>query len=170
MSNLDISNIKVLIVDDNAFMRRILMHILQGLHVRKIVQAADGADAFDKLQNFEPDIILVDWEMTSVDGLEFIKMIRNDDRKQDRFIPIILVTAHSQEYRVMQARDAGINEMLIKPVSAELLYKRIQAVVERPRPFVDAPDFFGPDRRRRQVKFLGIDRRHAEMEIIFADT
>ena len=169
MSALDISNIKILLIEDNSFMRRILVHVLQGLHVKEIIEATDGADAFEKLKNYEPDVILVDWEMEPLDGLEFIKLIRKGDSEQDKFIPIIMVTGHSEIYRVTQARDAGINEMLIKPVSAKMLYNRIRAIIERPRPFVDAEHFFGPDRRRRQLEFSSTDRRQQDIEISFED-
>jgi len=168
VSNLDISAFKVLVIEDNSFVRQILTQVLRGLHIMDIVEATDGADALEKLKMYEPDLILVDWEMQPLNGIEFIKIIRAGEDFDDRYIPIIMVTGHSEQHRIIQARDAGITEMLVKPVSAEKLYRRIKSVIERPRTFVEAESYFGPDRRRR-VQHVADERRHEEIEISLED-
>ena len=160
MAKLDISNVKFLIVEDNPFMRIILKQLLRALGVLEMAEAADGALAFSSMKTFEPDIILVDWEMQPLDGLDFVKLVRTGDDSPNQYVPIIMVTGHSEQNKVTQARDAGINEMLIKPLSARTLFSRIRAVIERPRPFVETRSYFGPDRRRKQDEnFSGQDRR-----------
>ena len=144
MAKLDISNVKFLIVEDNPFMRIILKQLLRALGVLEMAEAADGALAFSSMKTFEPDIILVDWEMQPLDGLDFVKLVRTGDDSPNQYVPIIMVTGHSEQNKVTQARDAGINEMLIKPLSARTLFSRIRAVIERPRPYVETRSYFWP--------------------------
>jgi len=154
-----------MIVEDNPFMRIILKQLLRALGVIEMAEATDGAQAFSVMKTFEPDIILIDWEMQPLDGLDFVKLVRTGDDSPNQYVPMIMVTGHSEQNKVTQARDAGINEMLIKPLSARTLFSRIRAVIERPRPFVETKSYFGPDRRRKQEDFYtGPDRRKAEGE------
>src|SRR3546814_1685570 len=76
------------------------------------------------------------------------------------FVPIIMVTAQSEEWKVMKARDAGVTEFLVKPFSAKTMARRITVVVENPRQFVRTDEFFGPDRRRHVISnYTGQERR-----------
>lgn len=162
MSGLDISQIRFLIVEDNPFMRRMVRQLLRSFHVRAMDDAPDGAAAFQKFAIFKPDIILVDWEMQPLDGLDFVKLVRTGEDSPDRFVPIIMVTGHSESHRITLARDAGVNEFLVKPLSALSLYTRIRLIIEKPRPYVETDSFFGPDRRRRvDPNFSEEDRRKA---------
>jgi DNA-binding response OmpR family regulator len=86
--------------------------------------------------------------MKPMDGISFTRKIRNDPRSPNSYVPVILMTGFSEKRRVLQARDAGVTEFLVKPFNARDLYKRIAQVIERPRQFVRSDDFFGPDRRR----------------------
>ena len=95
-----------------------------------------------------------------MDGLEFVRLLRTATNSPNPFVPVIMLTAHTETKRVMEARDAGITEFLAKPISAQQLGSRIRAVIEHPRPFVRAESYIGPDRRRRQdPDFEGPDRR-----------
>lgn len=144
----DISRLKVLIAEDNKYMQILLREILRSFGVRDTQAASDGAEALKTLQVYPADIILADWRMTPLDGLELTRMIREDTNPLTRFVPIILITGHTEYHRVQEAVDAGITEFLAKPVSASLLYSRIRNIIERPRPFVKSRRFVGPDRRR----------------------
>ena len=160
MADLDISAVKFLIVEDNPFMRIILKQLLRALGVLEMAEAIDGAQAFSVMKTFEPDIILVDWEMQPLDGLDFVKLVRTGDDSPNEYVPMIMVTGHSEQNKVTQARDAGINEILIKPLSVRTLFARIRAVIERPRAYIETKVYFGPDRRRKQnANFPGEDRR-----------
>lgn len=164
MATLDISNVKFLIVEDNPFMRIILKQLLRALGVLEMAEAADGALAFSQMKTFEPNIILVDWEMQPLDGLDFVKLVRTGDDSPNQYVPIIMVTGHSEQNKVTQARDAGINEMLIKPLSARALFARIRAVIERPRPYIETRMYFGPDRRRKQDDLYADQERRKDPE------
>lgn len=154
-----LDNISFLIVDDNAFMRTIVKRILGTMGVREIREAEDGAEALKILNVFAPDIIITDWVMEPIDGLVLTHMIRNDKKSENPFVPIIMLTAHSEMARITQARDTGVNEYIVKPVSVKALFSRIQSVIEKPRDYVKVGTYFGPDRRRKDVDADITERR-----------
>jgi len=112
------------------------------------------------------DILLTDWMMPDGPGIDLIRWVRNHKKDQIRFTPIILVSAFASEEIIVGARNAGTNEALVKPISGQLLASRILAVINKPRSFIKAPDFFGPDRRRKDRPFKGEDRRKIAAEEI----
>lgn len=155
-------DVKFLIVDDNAFMRTIIRRVLSALHAEQVREASDGEDALKIMRTFVPDIIILDWEMKPMDGLEFTRKVRLSRESPNVFTPIIMVSGHSEPGRIVTARDTGVNEFVVKPISAKSLFDRIQAVIERPRPFVRLKSYFGPDRRRKTVEHEGEERRVAK--------
>ena len=159
MAGLNISKVKFLVVEDNPFMKDLLRQILRTLGVTQIVEASNGAEGYELFTQMSPDIVLLDWQMEPIDGLELTKMIRAKE-SPNRYVPIIMITAFSEIARVTLARDVGVNEILVKPIAATSLFTRIRAVIERPRLFVEADTYFGPDRRRRaDPNYKGEDRR-----------
>ena len=166
MSKSYLENVNFLVVEDNPFMRSIIKSVLRVLGAHSIKEATDGASALQMMNLAAPDIILVDWEMQPVDGLEFVKMVRRADDSPNPFAAIIMLSGHSEHTRVMAARDAGVNEFLVKPISAESLFKRIQQVIESPRPFVRSKTYFGPDRRRHAIPHPGKERRKGPPETV----
>ena len=160
MTDLNLENIKFLIVDDNKHMRTIVRSVLYALKVRHIKEAVDGADAFLVMKAFIPDIIICDWKMEPLDGLDFVRLVRHGNDSPDPYLPVVFLTGHTEMARVTEARDAGIDEFVAKPVSAHRLYRRIDAIVMHRRPFVRTHSFFGPDRRRRGPgSYRGPERR-----------
>ncbi|MBB4266695.1 response regulator [Roseospira visakhapatnamensis] len=147
--SLDLSQFCILVVDDNPHMRRIVKEILRALGVGTIKDATDGADALKIMRVITPDVIIADLDMSPLDGLEFTRMVRTGKDSTNRYVPIIMLTAHSESFRVVQARDAGVTEFLAKPISVKRLSLRLEAVIKRPRVYVRTRTFFGPDRRRR---------------------
>ena len=141
-------NISVLVVEDNEPMLEITKSLLATFGIGHIYGEKNGKDGFEAFKMINPDIVIADWMMKPMDGISLTRLIRNDPSSPNKFIPIILMTGFSEKRRVIQARDAGVTEFLVKPFNARELYKRIVQVIERPRQFVRAPDFFGPDRRR----------------------
>lgn len=154
-----LSQVKFLVIDDNAFARTLIRRILNQFGAAEIHEAADGATAMEEVKAFKPDIIIVDWMMKPIDGMHFVDWLRKGEDSPAPFTPVIMVSAFSHMDNVLQARDAGINEFLAKPISAKSLLSRIQAVIEKPRQFVRAEEYFGPDRRRRDMPHRGEDRR-----------
>jgi len=160
MIHIDFNKLRFLIIDDNAHMRRILKTLLHGFGARDVVEAEDGAGGLEAFSQHNPDIIFIDWSMPIFDGLELIQMIRQPGGNANPFVPIIMLTGHTERTRVTAARDAGITEFMAKPVSAKGLYQRVFSVVAQPRPFIKTATYFGPDRRRTvNAKYTGPERR-----------
>lgn len=163
MYRIDFSRLRFLVVDDNAHMRRIVRTILHGLGTREVHEADDGAMGLDAFTQHLPDILITDWEMPIFDGLELSQMIRQPGANPNPYVPIIMLTAHSQKKRVIAARDAGMTEFLTKPISTNALYQRVFSIVANPRPFVRTKSYFGPDRRRTANRnYVGPERRKAQ--------
>jgi len=150
-----------LVVDDSPFMRQMLREILHHFGVRSIREASDGAEALQVMLAWSPDIVLMDWEMAPFNGIDFTRSVRASTRKVECFTPIIMISGHSEYWRIQQARNAGVNEYLVKPVSPKALFSRIRAVIERPRPYVRLDSYFGPDRRRQDIN-QAKDRRASQ--------
>jgi two-component system, chemotaxis family, chemotaxis protein CheY len=162
MVRIDFNRLRFLVVDDNAHMRRILRTLLHGFGAREVYEAEDGASGLESFTHFMPDVVIADWVMPIFDGLELAQMIRQPGANANPYVPIIMLTGHSDRKRVVIARDAGITEFLAKPISAKSLYGRIVNVVVKPRPFVKTKTYFGPDRRRNvNPHYGGLERRKA---------
>ncbi len=144
-----LQRISILIIDDDAIMRRILTDALTRLGFTRIFQAKNGQEGIDILWQEDIDIVLCDWVMRPMDGIEFTQYIRTNAHSPDRFVPIILTTGRAELKDVERARDVGVTEYLAKPFDVRTLCDRIISVVERPRSFVVSKHFKGPDRRRR---------------------
>ena len=152
--------ITILIVDDNQHMRGILKELLRAAGVSDIKEASDPLEAFEYMKSSLVDLLLVDLSMPLMDGVEFTRMVRTNENSPNHFLPIIMITGHSERSRVNAARDAGVNEFLVKPVTAKGLMERLSLIVNRPRNFVKSKQYFGPDRRRRaDPNFSGEERR-----------
>src|SRR5690348_16539583 len=141
-------------------MRVLLTEILRAIGVTHIFEAADGAAALQMMKNQEIDIIMTDLSMQPLDGIDFTRLVRRSKDSPNPMCPIIMITGHSTRARVNEARDAGVNEFIAKPLAAKAVIERITLVVEHPRPYVRTNDYFGPDRRRRaDPNFNGPHRR-----------
>ena len=161
MKEFNLTHLSALVVEKHHPMRAMLREILRELGITKIYDAADPKTGFEKFNNESPDLVLIDWA-PNFDGLGLLNKIRTDPESLNPFVPVIMVTAHSEADRVIEARDAGMTEYLTKPVSAKRLYQRISSIVDSERPFVRISEFFGPDRRRKKTAPKGEDRRGAE--------
>jgi CheY-like chemotaxis protein len=154
--------LKALIVEDNMHMRALLRALLNSIGITEIAEAVNGQAAVELLHTHSPDLVLTDLAMAPMDGLEFTRHIRNHEDSPNPFVPIIMVSGHTEKHRVEAARDAGVTEFLAKPVNAHNLFSRIAEIVERPRAFVRCDTYFGPDRLRRQLENYAGPRRRAE--------
>ncbi|MBI1187103.1 MAG: response regulator [Alphaproteobacteria bacterium] len=157
----ELSRLTVLVVDPNAFMRRILSGLLEGVGVGHVVPTATVADACDKLgPESNADMILSELDLDDYDGVDFIKMVRQHRDERTRLLPIMICSADTRMQRIIEARDAGATEFLAKPVSGETVYRRLVQLIEHPRSFVQVNDeYFGPDRRRKIKEFMGDEQR-----------
>jgi CheY-like chemotaxis protein len=143
-----LESLKALVVEDNTHMRALLRALLNALGIKDILEAANGQAALNLLRERKIDLVLTDLTMAPMDGLELTRHLRKDENSPNPFIPIIMITGHTEKYRVEAARDAGVTEFLAKPITAHNLFGRITEILEKPRAFVRCDNYFGPDRRR----------------------
>ncbi len=156
--------ISVLVVEDNQPMLDITKSLLVTFGVGHVIGAENGEVGFKRFCEYNSDIVIADWMMKPMDGISFTRQVRNDPKSPNQFVPVILMTGFTEKRRVLQARNSGVTEFLVKPFNARDLYRRLVQVIERPRQFVRAPDFFGPDRRRKKDKpYAGPYRRESDM-------
>jgi len=159
----DFSSMSVLIVEDSQPMRALLHSLLSAFGVNRVYTATDGKNGLDMVIAKDPDLIITDWMMEPVNGIDFTRSLRTTKGVPNPFVPVIMMTGFSSKFRVEEARDIGVTEFLVKPFTAYELYRRISQVIEKPRKFVKAEQFFGPDRRRRMSQeYEGPRRRDGE--------
>lgn len=161
MSSGVLSNLTVLVVDDEEPIRELICGILDSFGIRKIRQATDGLVAFKDMQSHAPDAIITDLEMKPIDGLAFTRAVRTDPDCPVPDVPILMVTGHCEKHHVEEARDAGVTEFIAMPVTANTIAERLTSAIEKPRSFVRARNFVGPERRRRQLPLVSTASRRA---------
>ncbi len=150
-AHIDFSKLTALVVDDSKLMRSLVEAILESYGFKSVILAGGVLQAVKRLHEQPIDLAIVDWFMEPLDGLEFVRRVRTGSDGPNPYLPIIMLTGHSEIHRVCQARDAGVNDFIVKPVSGESIYRRIVSLVEDTRSFIKAPSFLGPDRRRTDL-------------------
>ncbi len=119
-------NMKILIVDDFSTMRRIIRNILKQLEFINVEEAEDGSVAFEKLKDADYDLLITDWNMPNMTGLDLLKEIRANEKLKD--LKVLLVTAEAEKENIIQAAQAGANEYVVKPFTADVLGKKINKI------------------------------------------
>ena len=151
-----------MIVDDHDHMCVIVREVLYAFGARKITSASSVDAALDKYPKAQPDVMIIDFRMKPINGIQFAKFLRSDPDSPNKYIPIIMMTADATKQVVRQAMAAGINELLVKPLRPIDIWKRIEAVVMNPQPFIRTAEYFGPDRRKFDVPIEGDEERRTE--------
>ena len=146
-----IEALKVLVVDDDHYMRKVVRTMLNAIGVKTVFEAPDGASGLEALRVNNPDIVFVEWEMPMIDGAQFVRMVRSPGEFPVPDIPIIMLSGHGDRWRVVEAARIGAHEYLLKPVSTKALQDRIVAIIGRPRPTVTLEGYYGPLPRRLVV-------------------
>ena len=121
-------NMKVLIVDDFATMRRILRNVLKQIGFKNMIEADDGKTALKELKKGNFDLILCDWNMPGMSGLELLNIVRSDDELKN--IPFVMVTAEAQKDNIVEAVKAGVSNYVVKPFTAEKINEILQKVFD----------------------------------------
>lgn len=152
MSNAKLSALSVLLVDDIRAMRTILRTTLREFGIQQIVEATDGKAAIEILRKQSVDIIISDICMEPMDGIEFTRHLRRTDNGLNPYVPVLMVSGHSEVSRVKEALAAGVTAFLRKPVTPAALLKKLLEIVEAPAPLVQTKVYCGPDRRRSSIK------------------
>ncbi len=169
MAVYDFERLSVLLVEDNNYVRNVFHELLRHFGFGRIMVASNGAQAVEMLKVpaggqvipgvTDVDVVISDLVMAPVDGLLFLKWIRESKDSPNRFTPFIMLSGAADSGNVHKARDGGTTEFLAKPFSAEAVYRHLLEIVDYPRPFIACRTYFGPDRRRRDVGAPGDERR-----------
>jgi CheY-like chemotaxis protein len=140
--------IKVLIVDDEHYTRKVIRTLLTAIGCVKIHEAEDGPSGLEMIRAIGPDVVLLDWQMPGMDGAEFVRMVRQPNNFPYPNVPIIMLTGHGERSRVLEAVRLGVHEFLLKPVSSGALLARLLSVLTKPRAIIKRGDYYGPERRK----------------------
>jgi len=163
---LKFDKLSMLVVEDTYPMQKLLVSVLESLGIKNVYACNNGQDAFKSFCLHSHDIVLTDWQMEPMDGIELTRQIRMNPLSPNRMAPVILITGYSAWQRVEEARDAGVTEFLVKPFTAHDLARRVAHVINAPRDYIATQDFFGPDRRRHRGKddgYSGPSRRASDV-------
>ena len=135
MSPIDFNLLRFLVIDDSALTRRVVRTLLCGFGALEVYEADDGATGLEAVIHFMPDIVITDWVMPNLDGLELTRVIRQSGLNADPYVPIIMLSGYSEPARIAKALDAGVTQFLTKPISVHALYDAILTVVANPVAF-----------------------------------
>ena len=157
--NYNFTNLDILFVDDNKNMHLLIKSLLLAMGIVKSRGCFSAGEMFKMMQVRTPDVVITDLTMAPLNGLELIKRIRRAENNVDPYVPILVLSGHTDIATVIEARDAGATEFLAKPISVGNLYDRLVWMIEHPRPFIKAAGYVGPDRRRAMRGYEGLERR-----------
>lgn len=142
-----IQGLNILIVDGNSYMRKVTRMMLMNLGAKSVIEAADGIAALETIRTFDPDVMLLDWDMPVLNGMEVMRIVRSPGVFPNPNLPIIMLTNRGQRSSVVEAMQAGAHEFLVKPTSTKALRDRLTSIVANPRPMVQIGDAYLPEPR-----------------------
>ena len=119
-------NMDILVVDDASTMRRIVRGLLRELSLKNIREAENGSDALEELRRKKADLVISDWNMPQMTGIELLRAIRSDNGLKD--VPVLMVTAEAKKENIMEAVQAGVSNYIVKPFSAETLQEKLNKI------------------------------------------
>jgi len=154
-----LGSVVVLVVDGNAFTRRLTKQMLMNLGIKTIHEAADGVSAIDAIQNVNPDVMILDWDAPILNGREVMRIVRVPGVFPKASLPVIMLTDQGLRSRATLSMQLGAHEMLVKPLSPKILEERLLGIILKPRPMVRAGKFYIP-----------MPRRHVDMEELISAT
>lgn len=138
----------ILIADRDKLMVDVLKHALTRMGLTTISTVRSGREAISMMMQKPVDILITEWEMSPMDGLTLIKTLRQSENAALAMLPVIMLTGRAEMRDVLEARDKGTTEFLVKPFTAKTLYDRLEHVIDFPRDFIVSDVYIGPDRRR----------------------
>ncbi len=157
--DVDLSRICALIIDDSRYARSFIKTALQSFGIRSVAEACDGPAGLEILGSHPIHLVIVDHDMSPMNGIDFTRYLRSGDLVPCVDVAVIMVSGESAKDVVVAARNAGVNEFLVKPMSTESLYRRVRSVLLNPKAFVRTPTFVGPDRRTLSRPPAGVPER-----------
>lgn len=165
-----LSGLQALIVDDHRQMRMLVRSLLRAAGIAQVAEAQSAGEALQLLGQNQFDLMIVDWQMSPLDGITLTQNIRREAQAAISEIPIVMLTAHTERSRVAAARDAGVHGLVRKPISTRLLLERVSAALTDQRKFVRVSRYCGPDRRHGGTSdYIGPFRRAGDPSDLMLD-
>lgn len=161
---MNFSKVRALIVDSDQFAVEILSQIMEGFGLPPVVSEDAGEAAKATLADGKFDLLICEAMLRDMQGAELVRWVRAQANPRVRYMPIVMLTGHTQIGNVETGRDSGVNVVIKKPVSPTVLFDRLVWSANSPRPFIETETYVGPDRR---FKFMGLPegggRRHTDL-------
>jgi two-component system chemotaxis response regulator CheY len=145
--NMNLGNLVFLIADPSSYMSMLIHSMLRGFGSSKVLEVRNSIGVIHALTAQSIDLLICDARLPQHGGLQLTHSIRSKKDNENRTMPILIMTSDSRASTIKQARDAGANMVIVKPISAASLYDRLTWIAFNPRKFVDTATYFGPDRR-----------------------
>jgi CheY-like chemotaxis protein len=123
--------------------------MLVNLGAKSVLEASDGLAALEAIRTCDPDVMLLEWDMPVLDGMEVMRIVRSPGVFPRPNLPIIMLTSRAERTAVAQALRAGAHEFLLKPTSPQALRDRLTSIIVNPRPMVKLGDYYVPQPRRQ---------------------
>ncbi|HTH18136.1 MAG TPA: response regulator [Magnetospirillum sp.] len=155
--NSDFGACRALILDPHLNSRRLLHDILADLHCGRVTGVGQADDAWEALEKGGYNVFFIDWS-NNLDAIELLHMLRSPECVE-RYVPTVVLASYNGIEDVVRARDAGANEFILRPFSADVIARHLRGLSRAPRRFIESSDFFGPDRRRHRLDWKGLERR-----------
>jgi CheY-like chemotaxis protein len=167
---INLRDLVILIADSSSYLSTIVHRMLRGFGANKILESRNSMEVLQTLSGQKIDILLCDARLLPHGGLSLTQAIRRKVDNENRMMPILLMSSDTRETAIRQARDAGANMVIAKPISPANLYDRLAWIALTQRQFVDAPSYFGPDRRFKIEGYPnGVGRRKGDKTMVVAE-
>jgi CheY-like chemotaxis protein len=164
--SLNFKDLMILVADTSPHARRIVCSILRGFGANKLLEVENEMELLRALSLQKVDILICDERLPVHGGLALTRVIRRNAKNENRTMPILLMTSNARESTIKQARDAGANMVVVKPMSPNNLYDRLAWIALKPRKFIDTASYFGPDRRFKIKGYPGgVGRRRGDKPV-----
>ncbi len=164
--SINLRDLLFLIADPNAYLCTIVHSILRGFGATKVTEARECTHALQALSDQKIDILICDALLPPYGGLKLTQAVRRNTKTENRTVPILVMAGDSRATTIENARDAGANMVIAKPISPAQLYDRLLWIAFNPRQFVDTPNYFGPDRRFKIEGYPnGVGRRKGDTAV-----
>jgi CheY-like chemotaxis protein len=165
-SAINIRDLIVLVADPSTYVCMIVHSILRGFGATKVIEVRNSVEVLQALTGQQIDILLCDVKLPPHGGLKLTRAIRRNAKNENRTVPILMMASDTRVRTVKDARDAGANMVVAKPMSPENIYDRLAWIAFNARPFVDTPTYFGPDRRFKTEGYpAGVGRRKGDKPV-----
>ena len=147
-----VKDLAILVVDGNGYMRRTTRTMLMNLGARSVREAADGIAALEQIRTWNPDVMLIDWDLPVLNGMEVMRIVRSPGVFPRPDLPAIMLTSRTKRSQVLEAMRVGVHEFLVKPTSPKALCDRLMSIMIKPRPLMKVGELYVPKPRLSPLK------------------